>query len=151
MFDALLQVSNAQSVAAASTVVSTDKIDVTAGTAFVQNRDMGAGNPLMAIFTMDTNAGATVQFQVVGSPNSDLSANTVLATTPVIAAAALTLGRQPITLDIPPTVLAADVKGFRYLGVQYITGAGTASTISAWFSDHEITDNKYYSSGFAVA
>jgi hypothetical protein len=151
MFDALLQLSNAQSIAAASTVVSTDKVDVTAGTTFSQNRDMGAGNPLYAIFTMDANAGATVQFQVVGSPNSDLSSPTVLATTPVIAAAQLLAGRHPITLGIPPTVLAADVKGFRYLGIQYITGAGTASTISAWFSDHEITDNKYYSTGFAVS
>lgn len=153
LLDALLQVSTAQVVAAASTVVSTDSIDLSmasSGTTSNQPRDMGPGENLFACFNLDSNAGSTVQFQIISSPNANLTSPVVLVSSGVIAAAELTAGRQPVCIPLASSALKTLPLGNRYLGVQYVTGAGTATTITAYFTDSEVAANKYYNLNFTV-
>lgn len=149
MTDALLQLSAAQVVTASA--VSTNTIDL--GT----SRDIGSGEDLYAVFTVDvaaTAAGAaTVNFQIITSAAADLSSPTVLAQTDAIGKAELTLGRRPIVLEIPPSTLAAQPIGQRYLGVQYVIGTGplTAGKFSCAITDSKVDAGKNYPSGFSVA
>lgn len=147
--DALLQLSTAQVVTA--TAVSTNTIDL--GT----NRDIGAGEDLYAIFTVDEAAAAvgaaTVTFQVITSAAADLSSATVLVQTGAIAKTDLTLGRRPICLCIPPSALLAQPIGQRYFGVNYSIGTGplTAGKFSCTIANSEPTAGANYPSGFTVA
>lgn len=146
--DALLQLSAAQAVT--STAVSTDTIDL------LQNRDVGAGNDLYAIFTVDTAAtaagAATVNFQVISSASASLTSPTVLAQTDAIPKTDLTAGRKPITVRISPQVLNSLPIGQRYLGVQYTVGTGplTAGAFTCYITDSDVSVNKNYPSGFTV-
>lgn len=148
MLDALLQLSSAQAVTA--TAVSTNTIDL--GTP----RDIGVGEDLYAVFTVDqaaTAAGAaTVTFEVITSASADLSSPNVLASTGAIGKAELTAGRAPICLCLPPSNLAALPLGQRYLGTRYTVGTGplTAGAFSAQISNTEVTGVKSYASGFSV-
>lgn len=149
MTDALLQLSSAQAVTASA--VSTNTIDL--GT----NRDLGPGDDLYAVFTVDTTVtaagAATVNFQIISSAAANLSSPTVLAQTDAIGKAELTAGRRPIYLEIPASVLAAQPIGQRYLGVQYTVGTGplTAGAFSATITDSKVDMGKNYPSGFTVA
>jgi len=146
--DALLQLSAAQAVT--STAVSTDTIDL------LQNRDVGAGKDLYAIFTVDTAAtaagAATVNFQVISSASASLTSPTVLAQTDAIPKTDLTAGRKPITVRISPQVLNSLPIGQRYLGVQYTVGTGplTAGAFTCYITDSDVSVNKNYPSGFTV-
>lgn len=146
--DALLQLSAAQAVT--STAVSTDTIDL------LQNRDVGAGNDLYAIFTVDTAAtaagAATVNFQVISSASASLTSPTVLAQTDAIPKTDLTAGRKPIAVRISPQVLNSLPIGQRYLGVQYTVGTGplTAGAFTCYITDSDVSVNKNYPSGFTV-
>lgn len=149
MTDALLQLSSAQAVTA--TAVSTNTIDLS------QARDIGAGIDFRAVFTVDvaaTAAGAaTVNFQVISSAAANLSSPTILVQTDAIAKTELTIGRRPIVLEIPASILAAQPIGQRYLGVQYTvtTGPLTAGSFSAALTDSPVDVGKNYPSGFTVA
>jgi hypothetical protein len=149
MTDALLQLSAAQAVTASA--VSTNTIDLS------QARDIGAGEDVYAVFTVDaaaTAAGAaTVTFQVISSAAANLSSPTVLVQTDAIGKAELTLGRRPIYLNIPASVLAAQPIGQRYLGVQYTVATGplTAGAFSATLANTAVDVGKNYPSGFTVA
>lgn len=146
--DALLQLSEAQAVT--STAVSTNTIDL------LQNRDVGAGNDLYAIFTVDTAAtaagAATVNFQVISSASASLTSPTVLAQTDAIPKTDLTAGRKPIAVRISPQVLNSLPIGQRYLGVQYTVGTGplTAGAFTCYITDSDVSVNKNYPSGFTV-
>lgn len=146
--DALLQLSAAQAVT--STAVSTNTIDL------LQNRDVGAGNDLYAIFTVDTAAtaagAATVNFQVISSASASLTSPTVLAQTDAIPKTDLTAGRKPIAVCISPQVLNSLPIGQRYLGVQYTVGTGplTAGAFTCYITDSDVSVNKNYPSGFTV-
>jgi hypothetical protein len=147
--DALLLLSSAQAVTASA--VSTNTIDL--GT----SRDLGSGEPLYAVFTVDTTAtaagAATVNFQVISSAAANLGTPTVLVQTDAIAKTELTAGRRPIILEIPPSVLAAQPIGQRYLGVQYTVGTGPLT--AGAFTCNLVRDvqdvGKYHASGFTVA
>jgi hypothetical protein len=149
MTDALLQLSTAQAVTASA--VSTNTIDLSLA------RDIGTGNCLYAVFTVDiaaTAAGAaTVTFQIISSAAAALTSPTILVQTDAIGKAELTLGRRPIVLEIPATILAAQPIGQRYLGVQYTVATGplTAGSFSATITDSQVDVGKHYASGFTVA
>lgn len=147
--DALLLLASAQAVTASA--VSTNTIDL--GTA----RDVGSGEPIYAVITVDqtvTAAGAaTVNFQVIGSAAANLGSPTVLVQTDAIGKAELTAGRRAIVLEIPPSVLAAQPIGQRYLGVNFLVGTGPLT--AGQFTVNLVRDvqdaGKYYPSGFTVA
>lgn len=147
--DASLQVSNAQAVT--TTAVSTDKINFGLPT-----RDMAPGEELYALFSVDTTVtaagSATVTFQILTSAASDLSSPTVISSTDAIGKAELTAGRGLISLHLNKTILAAQKLGQQYLGVQYVVANGplTAGAFSCLFADSDVTDGKYYASGFSV-
>jgi hypothetical protein len=147
--DALLQLSSAQAVTVSA--VSTNTIDLS------QNRDLGPGGDLYAVFTVDetaTAAGdATVNLQVISSAAADLSSPTVLSDSGAIAKTELTAGRKPIALCINSAILNAQPIGQRYLGVQYTVATGplTAGKFSATITDSDVSVGKHYASGFSVA
>lgn len=148
MTDALLQLSSAQAVTA--TAVSTNTIDLS------QARDIGSGNDLYAVFTVDTTAtaagAATVNFQIITSANANLSSANVLVQTDAIPIAQLTAGRKPIAIEIPESILTSLPIGQRYLGVNYVVGTGplTAGAFSATITDTDVSVSKNYPSGFTV-
>lgn len=147
--DALLQLSAAQAVTASA--VSTNTLDLS------QVRDLGAGGDLYVNFTVDTTVtaagAATVTFQLISSASASLTSPTVLAQTDAIGKAELTAGRRPISLEIPPSQLAAQPIGQRYFGVQYTVGTGplTAGAFTAYVDIAKADAPKYYPSGFTVA
>lgn len=147
--DAFLQLSSAQAVTA--TAVSTNTIDL--GTA----RDIGSGNDLYAIVTVDTTAtaagAATVNFQVISSASANLSTPTIIVQTDALAKTELTAGRRPINICIPNSAVLALPIGQRYLGLQYTVGTGplTAGAFSCTLTDSAVDINKNYASGFTVA
>lgn len=148
ILDALLQLSSAQAVTASA--VSTNTIDLS------QNRDLGPGTQLTAVFSVDTTAtaagAATVTFQLISSANANLSSPNVLAATDAIPIANLTAGRKPIMLGLNPQVLNSLPIGQRYLGVQYTIGTGplTAGAFTAYLTLGEATVGANYPSGFTV-
>lgn len=148
LLDALLQLSSAQAVTA--TAVSTNTIDLS------QARDLGPGENLHAVISVDTSAAAagaaTVTFQIVSSASAALTSPTVLAQTDAIAKTDLTAGRKPIVIDLSPAVLLAQPIGQRYLGIQYTVATGplTAGAFTAYLSNSEVTANASYPSGFTV-
>ena len=143
-------VSQAQAVTASA--VSTDTIDLGV------NRDVGPGEDLRFVITVDTTVAAagaaTVQFQIITSASAALSSPTILAQTDAIGKAELTAGRRPIELLIPRTVLAAQPIGQRYLGIQYTIGTGplTAGAFTAGLTTGDTFQDvgKNYPAGFAI-
>lgn len=146
--DAFLQLSDAQAVTA--TAVSTNTIDLGANT-----RDMGPGTELFANFTVGTTftavGSATMTLQIISSAAANLGSPTVLLQSDALGKAELTAGRV-ISLPIGNALLAAQSKGQRYLGVNYVvaTGPMTAGAISCSIGDAAHHEPKYYTSGFTV-
>lgn len=151
--DGLLQLSSAQAVTASA--VSSNCIDLG------QARDLSAGEPLYIAITVDqtvTAAGAaTVNFQAIsgsGVGGGTINAGaTVLAQTDAIGKAELTAGRRPIVLLVPRHVLASQLFGQRYLGLQYSVSSGplTAGMFTANIV-HDVQDlNKLHATGFSIA
>lgn len=150
--DALLQLASAQAVT--STAVSANAIDL--GSA----RDIGSGEPLYAVITVDqtvTAAGAaTVNFQLIsgsGVSGGVINAGiTVLNQTDAIAKTELTAGRRPIVLKLGRSQLAGQPIGQRYLGLQFTVGTGPLT--AGQFTVNLVKDvqdlNKLYPSGFTV-
>jgi len=148
LLDALLVLSAAQTVT--TTAVSTNTVDLKSA------RDIAPGSDIYAVIGVDeaaTAAGAaTVAFEIISSAAADLSSPTVLVSTAPIGKAELTLGRRPIAIEIPDTILAAQPIGQRYLGVRYTVATGplTAGKFTCYFADDKPSVGKYYPSGFSV-
>lgn len=147
--DALLQLASVQAVT--STAVSANAIDLT------RAADLGAGEPLYAVISVDQAAAAagaaTVNFQVISSPNANLSSATVLTQSGAIDKSELTYGRRPIVISIPRHVLTAQLYGQRYLGLQFTVNGGplTAGQFTVNLV-HDVQDlGKLHGSGFSVA
>lgn len=150
--DALLQLAAAQAVTA--TAVSANAIDL--GT----NRDIGAGEPLYAVITVDqtvTAAGAaTVEFQLIsgsGVSGGVINAGiTPLSSSGAIGKAELPAGRRPIVMKVNRSTLLAQPLGQRYLGAQFVVATGplTAGQFTVNIV-HDVQDlGKQYPSGFTV-
>lgn len=148
LLDELLKLSAAQEVT--SSAVSTNTIDLKSA------RDVGSGEDLYAVFGVDegvtASGDATVTFQIISSAAANLSSPTVLAQTDAIGKAELTLGRKPIALEIPSTILNAQPIGQRYLGVRYVVATGplTKGKFTCYISMDKPDVGKYYASGFSV-
>lgn len=108
-----------QSLVGTGTIVSTDSIDLQTA-----SRNVGrAFGMRMAAFLQTALVGATsVQVQMITSASGALTTPTVIATGPVVAAAAALAGTRILDLPIPGTAQ-------RYLGLQFlIVGTSTAGT-----------------------
>lgn len=153
MTDALLQLSSAQVVTV--TAVSTNTIDLAAANPAGAARDIGGLNDLYMTFTIDENfaTATSVEFQIITSANANLSSGNVIASTGAIVIAQLTLGRKPISMQIPESLLSSLPIGQRYLGANYVVAGSAATTgkISAAVTDTPVSVGKYYPSGFTVA
>jgi hypothetical protein len=145
--DALLKLSDAQAVT--STAVSTNTVDL--GTA----RDIGSGEDLEVVFTVDEAAtasgSATVEFQVIGSAAANLGSAVVLGSSGAIAKASLTLGAQIVVQINPQDIVPL---GYRYLGANYLVATGPLT--AGKFSANPVMNapqgkTKAYASGFSVA
>lgn len=130
--DAQNQFSSAQSiVGAGATTVSTNVIDLLSA-----NRNVGRGYPKRIQANMGTAGagGTSIQAQVIGSANSNMSSPTVLATGPTVLLAAMAAGAEILDVPMPDTTQ-------RYLAVQYVT-VGTFTTGTVGFAGVvEATDN----------
>lgn len=112
-------------------------------------RDLGIGDNDIGIFIRVIAAltgGTSVQFQFITSANADLSSETVIVSTPAIAAASLTAGTEWLRIDVPAISLAASVQ--RYIGFKYtIVGTFGAGTVTAGFILEPREGLVYYASG----
>lgn len=129
--DAQLRFSLAQSLAgAAATTVSTNSEDLLAA-----NRNLGRGQPMRGIVTVDTafTGGTSVQVQYIQSANSNLSSPDVLASGPVVTDANATIGAKLFDQQLPDNTK-------RYVGFQYVTvGTHTTGALSA----HIVSDTDF--------
>ena len=118
----------AQAVAGTGTLTGTNALDLLSA-----NRNIGRGQPMRLVVTVDTTftGGTTFQPQLIASPNADLSA-------PVILASALSVTNPAAGTKIWDTALPDNVG--RYYGIQYVrTGTYTAGAVSA----HLVSDSDF--------
>ena len=141
-----LRVSAAQAVTAAA--YSADVIDLG------ERKDLGMGKEISAVISVDTTAtsggSATVDFQIVGSANADLSSHVVLGSTGAQAVASITSPKQ-YGIKINPDLNGG--LGYRYLGIRYAVATANL-TAGAFTADFVLTPNdskKFYPSGYSVA
>lgn len=102
------------------TQVSTDAYDQG-----VANVNINTGRELQVFASVTTlfASGTSLTVNLIESANSDLSSPTVLASSGVVAEAALTKGTVLLRTAVPRT-------SKRYLGLQYVTvGTHTAGTV----------------------
>lgn len=125
ILDYAMQVSSAQAETTIATHLSDNTIDLGA----VERQ---RGEPIYAVFTVDTtvtSAGsATVTFNVVTDDNAALSSATTVVASAAIPKATLVAGYQ-IVMALPPGTALE-----RYLGASYTIGTA-ALTAGAWSCD----------------
>ena len=133
ILDSLLEFGDAFSVALAATTANmTNQIDTGAVV-----RDLGAGEPIYAVVTVDTNitvatTAGTIQYRLVSDDTASISTTTctVHATSPAFAtsstatAATKTLAGSRAWVVALPSGIAYE----RYLGMQVIVGTNTIAT-----------------------
>jgi hypothetical protein len=124
--DKNLQCSAAQALSSASTI---SDYSVNLGDDY---RDVGKGQQLYAIITVDTSAATadaadTVTFSVITDSTANLATSaTTIASTGTYTGAVLTAGRAPIVIPIPMGIID------QYIGIYYtLSAAFTSFTVSA--------------------
>jgi len=133
ILDKELLLSDEQAITA--TAVSTNTIDLSAAL-----RDIGAGETIYAVVVVDvdfTAAGAaTLVISLITDDAEALSSPTTILSTPAIGKAALTAGRVPIVIPVPPNIAE------QYLGLNYTvaTGPMTAGKVTAFLA-HSVQTN----------
>ena len=120
ILDAQLLYSDAQALTGTTLVASTNIVD------HGSDRNLGLGEPLSVVITVDVAAGGTTPTLTAvlqTDDNSGFSSATTVATTAAIAGATLTAGAK-IVLAVP-----ADAAMERYSRIAYTQG-GTAPTVT---------------------
>lgn len=159
--DKLLRVSDSQAVAGAdgATIASTDFINFNNISATNKARDVGMGETLYALFTINTapTAGTSIEFQIqAGTVSSNpltpttgtFTATETLTKYGGIAIASLPAGKQ-ILLTIPPFSLTGiSAHGLR--AAYYLSGAIAGAVITCDIILDPQQLSKYYPSGFVV-
>lgn len=142
--DAQLLFSDAQAITADAT--STNVVDLSQA-----SRNMGDGEPLAVVFTVDVAADSTTgdetyEFEIHTDDNAALSSSTQVVAS-VIAAAALTAGSQHVIV-LPPNYAFE-----RYLGVKYDVGGTTPTiTVTAFLQPLSMVQKyKSYADGFTIS
>jgi hypothetical protein len=152
--DALLRVSNEQSIAAGTgtgALASTDHININTNQ---RHRDIGIGEPLYFLFTINTTfaGGTSVEFQVeVGTTNANGTTFTSVSTLSKrdFALATLVAGFQ-FVMPIPPHLLTTGTTHAIRAGY-FRTGTFTSGAVSCDVVIDYQTNSKSYASGFTVA
>jgi hypothetical protein len=108
--------SDAQTICnSGATEYATDAIDLKVAA------NIAKGEPLAVVFNVDESfagTGTTLTISLVTATASDqTTGQKVLYSTPAMAKASLTAGRNPIILPLPPQ--AFDGSSLRYLGIKY--------------------------------
>lgn len=132
--------------ALSASAVSTNAIDLSAALP-----EVGAGEPLQAMISVDVAADATTgdetyEFRILQSANADLSSADVLVTR-VISRTLLTLGSLH-AIEIPPGSVTK-----RYIGMGYVGGGTTPTiTVTAWLAARSMQSvaPKHYVSGSTI-
>lgn len=157
--DSQIELATAQAVTATAVganVVDLRALNLGAGSqAAVQDGDPGQGADLYlvvrtAVACTDVGSDATLQVSLETSPNSDLSASTVIVQSGVIPFASFSAaGSQVWVVPLPPSR-----NWRRYLGVRFTIGAGplTAGAFDAFItnSQQNAARQGIYRSGFTV-
>lgn len=147
ILDAQALLSDAQALT--GTALSTNTYDLGAA-----GNDVGIGEPLCAVVTVDVAADATTgdetyRFSVIQSANANLSSSDELLTTNVtfVTRAFLSAGRKLI-LPIPPGLLTK-----RFIGLNYTLGGTTPLiTVTAAILPMSMVQNeKAYADGFTIS
>lgn len=139
MLDNELVMSEKQAVTA--TALSTNAYDAGVAT------NLGAGEPIeFAVHVVDEDfAGLTsINFQLVGSANADLSSAEVIEESGAVAVALLKQGARPFRGTM-------NRRGkYRYYGFNYIVdGTGTAGKLTAYIGG-KVPEQDYYAKGYEV-
>lgn len=140
--DAQLLLESSRAITAATTYVSTNTIDL--GVA----RDVGASDKLFVFHNVEVAGadGTSVRFELITSAAANLGSPTVIAVSPTVLLAALTLNAA-FAQKVPHLINGV---GQRYLGSQIVSvGTFTALTISSRMV-LGFSDVKYYASGFTI-
>ena len=93
----------------------------------VAGRDIGAGEQLYVVVIVDETFAGGTSLVINLETGATTALGTIISATPTILQAALTAGRVPIIIPIPPNIAE------RYIGLHYDqTGDFTAGKVTAF-------------------
>jgi hypothetical protein len=145
IIDAQLLFSDAQALTGTSAVNSTNLIDLGA------DRNIGVGEPLAVVITVDVAAAGTtptLTTVVQADDNAAFSSAGTVATTAALAAAQLTAGAK-IVIPLP-----ADTLTERFIRLQYTQGGTTPTvTVTAFLQPLSMVgvgENIYYADAITI-
>ena len=144
IIDAQNLFSDAQALTGTSAVASTNIIDLTS------DRNIGVGEPMAVVVTVDVTAGGTTPSLVVAvqaDDNASFSSPAVVLTGPSIAAAGLVAGAKYTYL------LPANNGTERYIRLTYTqSGTSPTVTVTAVLQPANAVENiNHYPSGYTVS
>lgn len=131
--------SDAQALVASG--VSTNLID------HGQDRNLGIGEPLVIVLTVDVAAagGGTLTVQLQTDDNAAFSSPANVTATQALAAAALTAGAQ-IIIPVPPDLLTE-----RFTRLNYVMATMTGITVTSFLTRASMVQNQVtYAAGVTV-
>lgn len=139
ILDSNLQLSDNQAVT--GTAYSQDSVD---SYALMQSSDLCL--LIQVNKTAAAASDATVAFQVVASPDSDISGAKVISSTIGVSVSELTAGRKPLEIRLDPKVLSKLPASYTHIGMRYLVTGGplTSGVFSAWLLNSKIPANQDY-------
>lgn len=112
-----------------------------------QDRNLGVGEPLVVVVTVDVAAagGGTLTIAIQADDNSGFASPGTVATTAAIAAAALTAGAL-VVIPVPP-----DLATERFSRLNYTMATMTGITVTAYLTRANMVQNAIqYASGIPL-